>query len=177
MSGVYSAFLKNYDPRALKDFKLRPIEYSQQGKGHAHHSDGLTLLQKNAFDIVYLDPPYNQRQYAPNYHVIETIAKWDNPLPRGKAGIREYSELKSNFCSKSNALLELEKYASQDSFKYLALSYNSEGIMKQEDIIKILSLYGTVDVYEQEYLRFKSNNNGDSAVKKHVNELLFILKK
>ncbi len=177
VSGVYAAFLKKYDPRSLKEFVLRPINYSTSGEGKSFHGDGLSLLSDNVFDVIYLDPPYNQRQYAPNYHVIETIARWDNPEPRGKAGIREYLDLKSNFCSKAKAIDELKKYVESDSYKYLALSYNSEGIMKKDEIIDLLSSYGKTDFYSQEHLRFKSNNNGESSNKKHIDEFLFVLER
>lgn len=175
VAGVYAAFLKSYDPRALKPFKIRPIEYSASGVGKAFNVNGLELATDKKVDILYLDPPYNNRQYAPNYHVIETIARYDGPVARGKAGIRDYTDLKSNFCSKAKALDELELYITKGQYKYLALSYNTEGIMKEEDILKLMSKYGEAKLYRQEYLRFKSNNNGDSAHKKHIEELVFVL--
>lgn len=177
VSGVYAAFLKTYDPRALKIFKLRPVEYSTSGTGKSFWGNGLELAAKQQTDILYLDPPYNSRQYAPNYHVIETVARYDNPDARGKAGIREYSSLKSNFCSKAKALEELEKFVTDGKYRYLALSYNTEGIMNEDDILKLLSKYGRAKLYRQEYLRFKSNNNGDSGHKKHVEELIFIMER
>lgn len=50
-------------------------------------------------DILYLDPPYNARQYCTNYHVLETVARYDNPELHGKTGLRDYSSQKSLFCS------------------------------------------------------------------------------
>ncbi len=54
------------------------------------------------------------------------------------------------------------------------MSYNSEGIMKQEDIVEILSKYGSVALEQFQYTRFKSNNNGLSKTKKHVFERLYL---
>ncbi|EOC4488888.1 DNA adenine methylase [Campylobacter upsaliensis] len=68
VAGVYAAFCKNWDKRALKPFMLRPIEFSQGIKGECFCGNSIKILQnfKKSVDILYLDPPYNQRQYAPN---------------------------------------------------------------------------------------------------------------
>ena len=128
-------------------------------------------------DILYLDPPYNERQYLPNYHILETIAKYDNPQIKGVTGIRHYDKEKSVFCNAKSALSALKKIAEKAKYKSLVLSYNSEGIMKQEDIIALLSQYGQVTVEQFEHNRFKSNNNGLSRTKKTVLEQLYILRK
>jgi adenine-specific DNA-methyltransferase len=52
----------------------------------------INLIEKISGDILYLDPPYNQRQYATNYHMLKTIAKYDNPIIHGKTGLREYQD-------------------------------------------------------------------------------------
>ena len=71
----------------------------------------------------------------------------------------------------------LDTVAKTAKFKYLVLSYNSEGIMPQEEIIKILEQYGKVTLEQFEYARFKSNNNGLAKTKKTVFEQLYILEK
>lgn len=179
ISGVYAAFLKQWDPRAVKPFALRPITlYVNSDKEHeVYNKNSMQLLGKVKTDVLYLDPPYNERQYAPNYHLLETIAKYDNPELRGVVGMRDYTEQKSDFCNKGRALLALQKIAAEADYKYLLLSYNSEGIMPKEGIMKALSVSGEVKLIEMEYLRFKSNSNGDSKHKKHIQEQLYILKK
>ena len=78
--GVYGAFKKSWDKRALNDFILRPIEIIiNKHDNFAFNKDSTSILDKINVDILYLDPPYNERQYAPNYHILETIAKYDNP--------------------------------------------------------------------------------------------------
>ena len=52
-------------------------------------------------DIAYVDPPYNQRQYVPNYHVLETIARYDSPALKGVTGMRPYDSQRSDFCIKN----------------------------------------------------------------------------
>ncbi|MCA6069579.1 MAG: DNA adenine methylase [Endomicrobium sp.] len=178
ISGVYAAFQKKWDERALKKFTLRPIELVfNKENNEVFNVDSMTLINDIKTDILYLDPPYNERQYAPNYHILETIAKYDNPIVKGITGMRDYHDQKSSFCNKDMALQSLNNIAKNAKYKHLVLSYNSEGIMPSKKIIEVLSRYGNVELVEFEYLRFKSNNNGESKTKKHISEQLYILAK
>lgn len=178
VAGVYAAFHKKWDPRAVKKMILRPIKLiANKEENRSFNQDSVELLEKIQADIFYLDPPYNQRQYAPNYHLLETIAKYDNPQIKGVSGMRDYQKQKSKFCNAKTGLEELDKIACKGNFKHLVLSYNSEGIMKKEDIFSALEKYGNVELVEFDYLRFKSNNNGKSKHKKYIQEQLYILTK
>jgi adenine-specific DNA-methyltransferase len=176
ISGVYAAFLKQYDPRAVKQFELKPILlYKGDRKHEVYNKNSMDLLNDLDVDILYLDPPYNNRQYGSNYHVLETIAKYDNPEIKGVTGMRNYDHQKSGFCNPTTAIQLLEEVANTAKYKYLILSYNSEGIMPQKQIEDVLSKYGKLDLIEVDYLRFKSNSNGDSKHKKHIKEQLYLL--
>lgn len=176
ISGVYAAFLKGYDPRALKNFETKVIRtYKSDQKHQVYNKNSMELVPKLKVDVLYLDPPYNERQYAPNYHLLETIAKYDNPKIKGVTGMRDYAEQKSDFCNPKSALRELRRIASEANYKCLLLSYNSEGIMSQKDILKTLGEFGDVELKEIDYLRFKSNSNGESATKKHIKEQIYLL--
>lgn len=178
ISGVYAAFNKKWDPRALKDFSLKSIEIiTNEHVNYAYNVNGVELAEEIKCDILYLDPPYNERQYAPNYHILETIAKYDNPVIRGVTGMRDYLSQKSKFCNPNLALIELEQILSKARYKFFVLSYSSEGIMPSASIKELMSNYGKVDFVEFEYLRYKSNNNGSCRKKKHVFEQLYILRK
>lgn len=178
VSGVYAAFQKKWDPRAVKPLTMRAIETIDNGKQNfVYNEDSLKLVEHIDVDILYLDPPYNERQYLPNYHLLETIAKYDSPIIKGITGMREYNNLKSSFCNAKTALKDLDYIASNAHYKYLVLSYNSEGIMPQEEIVAMLSNYGRVTMESFDNLRFKSNNKGLSKTKKHISEQLYILKK
>ncbi len=178
VAGVYGAFYKKWDPRAVKRFTLRPIKiYNNRQANKVFHANSLELVETLHTDILYLDPPYNARQYLPNYHLIETIARYDNPTIKGISGMRSYQKEKSTFCNATTAIRDLEYIVANANYKYLILSYNSEGIMPTQLILSTLSRYGTVTLEEIEYLRFKSNNNGLSNTKRHVQEQLFILSK
>ncbi len=178
VAGVYAAFHKKWDPRAVKRLRMRAIKiYDNKKKNSVYNANSLDLLEKIEADIFYLDPPYNNRQYLPNYHLLETIAKYDNPTISGVTGMREYNGQKSSFCNAKTALRDLDLVAQKARCKYLVMSYNSEGIMPQNDIIGVLSKYGNVKLEQFQYTRFKSNNNGLSQTKKHVLEQLYILTK
>ncbi len=175
--GVFAAFKKDWDKRALKPFVLKPIKIYESKKKHfAFNKSSLELINDFKYDIIYLDPPYNQRQYAPNYHLLETIAKYDNPEIKGVSGIRNYDKQKSSFCNKEKALFDLELILKSKNYKYVILSYNNEGIMPQKSIIQVMEKYGEVKIEEYNYLRFKSNNRKAES-KKYIKEQLYILKK
>mgnify|MGYP001619429290 FL=1 len=176
ISGVYAAFLKQYDPRALKTLEIKPISFYSGEKEHSvHNKNSMELIDTIDVDILYLDPPYNHRQYAPNYHLLETIALYDNPKIKGITGMRDYKNQKSEFCNKDTALQALEKIAKTAKYKHLILSYNSEGTMPEKEILSVLKKYGKVTLQNIDYLRFKSNSNGDSKHKKIIQEQLYVL--
>ena len=178
IAGVYAAFHKTWDFRALRPLELRTIKFiDNHQKNIVYNDDSMNLLDKVNVDILYLDPPYNERQYAPNYHILETIAKYDEPELRGVTGMRDYASQKSRFCNPNTALEDLDKIAKNTKYKNLVLSYNSEGIMPSEKIIETLKQYGPVKLEQFEYARFKSNNNGLARTKKTVYEQLYILKR
>ncbi len=176
VAGVYAAFHKKWDPRAIKRLELRTIKiHNNKQENIVHNKNSLDLLDSIETDILYLDPPYNERQYLPNYHLVETIAKYDSPQIRGVSGMRDYEGKKSTFCNAKTALRDLEFIVKNARYKHLVMSYNSEGIMSQEDIIGMMSEYGSVKLEQFQYARFKSNNNGLSKTKKHIYEQLYIL--
>ena len=131
ISGTYSAFLKEWDKRAFKKLTLEVPEIIKSNETHkVYHEDGSKVLdQVKGIDILYLDPPYNERQYAPNYHILETIAKWDNPQIKGITGMRPYENQKSEFCNSKTGVKALGEIIKKGNFKHLLLSYNDDGIM------------------------------------------------
>lgn len=178
VAGVYAAYQKKWDARALKPLLLKEVRLVKNNYANeVYCGDSMELLDKINVDILYLDPPYNERQYAPNYHLLETIARYDNPVIKGVTGMRDYSQQKSRFCNPATAEKDLAEVAKRANYKFLVMSYNSEGIMPQERIIEILQGFGEVRLEEFEYARFKSSNQGLSRTKKTVNEQLYILKK
>lgn len=158
-ASVYGAYLKKLKKSAQKTMVLSalPIMIGEVDC-KVYNKDISQLIKEVSGDILYLDPPYNSRQYCANYHILETIAKNDNPIIRGKTGLRDYNEQKSLFCIKNKVEKAFENIIKNAKFKYIFLSYNNEGLMKLDIIKNILSKYGKYSVFTQEYRRFKADN-------------------
>lgn len=157
-ASVYGAFLKHIKKSADKKFALELLPIIDGVKdGTAYNEDINLLIKKISGDVLYLDPPYNARQYCSNYHVLETISKLDNPKLNGKTGLRDYKDQKSAFCSKRTVAETFEDLISNANFKYIFLSYNNEGLMDLETIKSIMSKYGKYEVRTTEYRRFKAD--------------------
>lgn len=159
-ASVYGAFLKKIKKSALKNVELIPQNvYFNKYEHEIFNENANDLISKIKTDILYLDPPYNQRQYATNYHLLETIAKYDNPIIFGKTGLRNYENQKSTYCSKNEVLKSFDDLIKKANAKYIFLSYNNEGLMNFEEIKKIMSQRGVYDFFKIKYNRFKANTN------------------
>lgn len=177
VAGVYAAFCKAWDKRALKSFALKPLTLLKSAKSHqCFCGNALEVLQSydTTFDILYLDPPYNHLQYAPNYHLLETIARYDSPEIKGVAGLREWQGQKSNFCNAKSAIAELKQIIKSPNYRYLVLSYNSEGIMQKMQIDAILDSCAEVYFREITYPRFKSNAK---STQRFIKEFVWVAKR
>ena len=157
-ASVYGAFLKEIKKTAQKSLILKPAKLILNNQEHkVYNEDANNLIKNEKMDILYLDPPYNQRQYASNYHILETIAKYDNPAIKGKTGLRDYKSQKSNYCSKHYALSSFKELISNANSKYIFLSYNNEGIMNFEEIQNIMSSRGTYGYFSIKNNRYKAD--------------------
>jgi adenine-specific DNA-methyltransferase len=177
-ASVYGAFLKELKKTALKKIDFKDIEYSLSEKSHkVYKSDANLLIKKVKGDILYLDPPYNERQYGANYHVLNTIAKYDSPELRGVTGMRDYTP--SMWCRKNKVEEVFEDLVKKAKFDYILFSYSSESLMSQESIESIMSKYGEYSFIEKKYSRFKADKNSEERNYKSdfVIEYIHILRK
>jgi adenine-specific DNA-methyltransferase len=159
-ASVYGAFLKQIKKTARNSLVLRPAELIINDKDHeVFNSDINEVATKVSGDILYLDPPYNHRQYATNYHLLETIAKYDNPEIHGKTGLREYEKEKSLYCSRSQVKKAFKDLILKAKVKYIFLSYNNEGLMTINDIKEIMSLRGKYGYFTKKYNRFRADKS------------------
>lgn len=156
-ASVYGAFLKHIKKSAAKPFTLELLPVTDGKKGIVYNEDINNLITRISGDILYLDPPYNARQYCTNYHVLETISRYDSPTLSGKTGLREYSGQKSKYCSVKTVQNSFCDLISKANFKYIFLSYNNEGLMSLDTIREIMRKYGKYDVFTKQYHRFKAD--------------------
>ncbi|MCK9454583.1 MAG: DNA adenine methylase [Sulfurimonas sp.] len=155
-ASVYGAYLKHLKKSAQKELVLQSAHFELNDNPHeVYKSDSNELIKKIQGDILYLDPPYNQRQYSANYHLLNTIALYDEFVPKGKTGMREYN--RSNYCKKQEVAKSFEDLIKNADFKYIFLSYNNEGLMSSEQTRAIMEKYGKYDLKTKEYQRFKAD--------------------
>ena len=177
-ASVYAAFLKHIKKTAIKDFELSLLPVISGKPGKVYNEDVNVLIKEITGDVLYLDPPYNTRQYSANYHILETIAKYDNPKLYGITGLRDYKDQKSRFCSRRTASETFDDLIKNADFKYIFLSYNNEGIMPVDTIGEIMSGYGKYSVFTKEYKRFKADKDENRKIARDgVTEYLHCLVK
>ena len=174
-ASVYGAFLKQLKKTAQKTMILEPALFQINDHDHEVYSeDANNLIHHIQGDILYLDPPYNERQYGANYHLLNTIALYDNFIPKGKTGLRNYT--KSAYCKKAQVRERFDDLIRNAKFKYIFLSYNNEGLMSAKDIKYIMTNYGKYSLATTNYQRFKADNAREYTADK-TTEYLHILKK
>ncbi len=174
-ASVYGAFLKHLKKSAQKTMIIESAEYTINDNGHiVYNEDSNELIKKIMGDILYLDPPYNTRQYGANYHLLNTIAKYDYFIPKGKTGLRNYN--KSLYCNKLTVKKVFNNLIKNAKFKYIFLSYNNEGLMNLQDIKIIMSKYGKYDIVSKDYQRFRADREENRNHKSNrTKEFLHIL--
>lgn len=183
IASVYGAYLKNYKPCALKDLVLdvglmdslvKTDDIDHVAK-NMNITDLLLSDDLSGYEVVYIDPPYvANRGYHDNYHLLETISRYDYPSIKGKTGLRE-AGVKSKFCSKRDAASEFKNVLEKIKSRYIFISYSSESVVSKENMISMMEGAGWKDVicYEKEYQRFKSNRNSEDLQQKNIIEFIF----
>lgn len=161
ITGVYGAYLKHWDKRTYNDLRLEKPEIIKTGHVYVYNENSNSLLPRIEGDILYADPPYNTRQYLPNYHILETVARYDYPEIHGVTGMRDYENQKSDFCSKAKVETAFRNLIENARVKHILISYNSEGLLSTEILTSICEDYaksGTFELKEIDYRRY--NNAG-----------------
>lgn len=175
--GHYDAYIKGHDIPDRFQFDL-VYPYSAKSDIQIYREDANKLAKKVNADIVYIDPPYNSRQYSRFYHVLENIACWKKPELFGVA-LKPAPENMSEYC-KSSAKIFFADLISNLQCKYIVVSYNntynsksgsSKNKMTLLDIESILSTRGEIKKFEKKHNFF---NAGKTEFDDHK-ELIFIV--
>jgi adenine-specific DNA-methyltransferase len=178
IAGTYGAYLKHWDSRALKRFQIQGIQVQKGGKRNVvFNRDASELITELSGEVLYLDTPYNGRQYSSNYHLLETVARYDSPELRGKTGTRNDQAGKSDFCSKSKVYGAFEAMFQKASFDHIVVSYSSEGLLSEEELVDLLKKHGSTKslvVRKIPYRRYKRVANDE---REHVLEYVFAVSK
>ncbi|WP_256947150.1 DNA adenine methylase [Staphylococcus hominis] len=178
ITGTYGAFLKHWDKRALQDLTIRPLEVINNNHTNiAYNMNANELIKNITSDICYIDIPYNNRQYASNYHLLENVARNNHPELQGKTKIFDWSYLKSDYSVKKKAYLALEDLIANINASHILLSYNDEGIITYTEILNLLKKYSSdnnVDIVTIPYRKYQSKI---PSSKLNLNEYIFYIKK
>ncbi|MEW5768290.1 MAG: DNA adenine methylase [bacterium] len=165
--GHYDAFRKNLD--AIRPIRLLTpaIDTAANKNNEVYNEDANTLIKKIAFDVLYMDPPYNSRQYCDAYHLLENLATWSKPEVFGKAKKMDRAHLKSGYCLKAAPIL-FRELVENANCKHILVSYNNTGDSRDgrsnarisdNEIFRALSSRGTVEIFTQDYKAFTAGKS------------------
>ncbi|WP_392553278.1 Dam family site-specific DNA-(adenine-N6)-methyltransferase [Orbus wheelerorum] len=178
ITGTYGAFLKYWDKRALNNLQFEPsMILDNERHNKAFNENANELVKKISADIVYIDTPYNSRQYASNYHLLENVARNSKPELKGITKIFDWKNLKSNYSNTKAALIDMEELLHNIDSTHIILSYNNEGIISEDDLhglMKKASSNNLVDVCRIPYRKYQSKKKSTTS---DVYELLFYIQK
>lgn len=179
-AGVYGAFLKKWDDRALKDIQFMDLSDKIKATHTINvYTEKLENIIKNVqCDILYLDPPYTQNQYGTQYHLLETLILNDNPKKISKiTGSRSTREMRSDWSKIYRVHILLDKILAETTAQDIFISYNNDGDMSKEFIEATMKRYGFEDSFECIKIPYKKYENWKSKNKKEHFEYLFYVKK
>lgn len=182
-AGVYAAFIKSWQPNARRTLTLAPVPPIAGARGStAHRRDAVSVARDlGEVDLLYLDPPYNTRQYSGYYHVPELIARgWFDgaPVLRGKTGLPSLPGTRSEWSEPANVEGALRSLLVATGARQVLLSYNSEGLLPRARLMEVLraaSIDGRVRQFRRGYKRYRADRDrlGRRYSADRVTELLY----
>lgn len=176
--GHYDAYRKGVEFDAHLELSLPLASHNNNSHNVCYNRDANELAKKISADLIYLDPPYNSRQYCDAYHLLENVARWQRPEVYGVARKMNRDSLKSRYCTR-DAAKAFSDLINATSCKYIALSYNnmagkgndrSNAKISDEDILEILSHRGKVKIYSEKHKAFTT---GKSNIPDNEERLFF----
>ena len=178
-AGVYGAFLKEWDPRALKQ-----IEFIKVNALDVFCNDLITyndkienIISEVDCDILYIDPPYTQNQYGTQYHLLETLVLNDSPTISNITGSRPVTPMRSDWSKEFKAHILFDKVISKTKAKHIILSYNTDGFMSKDFIEACMKRYGLPGSYTCKKISYKKYRNWKTKRDNEHFEYLFYMEK
>ncbi len=165
--GHYDAYRKGGEFNSNLELYVPLAEQNNNENNQCYNMDANELVKSLYADLVYIDPPYNSRQYCDAYHLLENVARWQKPKVYGVARKMDRSELKSRYCTQG-ATEAFEQLIADIKAKYILLSYNnmaekgnnrSNAKISDDDIVRILKNKGTVSVFSEDYKAFTTGKS------------------
>ena len=178
--GHYDAYRQRVNFEKHLELYVPKPESNLNENNVCYNMDTNKLVPEIEADLVYIDPPYNSRQYCDAYHLLENVARWNKPEVFGVAKKMDRTDLKSDYCT-SKATASFENLISSIHAKYILLSYNdmankgndrSNAKISDEDIMRILRKKGEVKVFAEDYKAFST---GKSDIKTNQERLFLCI--
>ncbi len=178
-AGVYGAFLKKWDGRALKPIEfIKPSYNKRTPEDIAIYNDKIeNIISDVECDILYLDPPYTQNQYGTQYHLFETLILNDCPSVSKVTGSRPVMPMRSDWSKEYKVNILFDKIIAKTKARYIVLSYNNDGFMSKEYIEAVMKRYGKPETYCCKKISYKKYQNWKSQNHKEHFEYLFFVEK
>ena len=162
-TGVQMAYLKNWSRRSAAELELQCPQLIP-GPGRAIRADANQIVENLPdVDLAYLDPPYNQHRYFGNYHIWETLVRWDKPDYYGIANKRldtRSDENKSEYNSKFTMPMALKTLIARLKARTMILSYNNESWLSRRDLTDMCSSFEAVEVLDFDSKRYVGSQIG-----------------
>ncbi len=178
--GHYDAYRKGAEFEKHLELSVPEPEAGLNENNVCYSMDTNELAPEIEADLVYIDPPYNSRQYCDAYHLLENVARWDKPEVFGVARKMDRTALKSEYCTQK-ATAAFEQLIDSIHAKYILLSYNnmankgndrSNAKISDDDIMRILQKKGEVKVFAEDYKAFST---GKSEIKANQERLFLCI--
>jgi adenine-specific DNA-methyltransferase len=168
-AGVYASYMKRWQPNARRAFTVVPeVPVKGAQPARAHLMDAIEAAKSiGEVDLLYIDPPYNSRQYVAYYHIPEILARgWTESAPaiRGKVGLLAGEEGRSQWSHGRRVQKLFSALLSATSATHALVSFNSEGHLPPEALLSLLtkaSADGNVTHYSQRYRRYRADSDRD----------------
>jgi adenine-specific DNA-methyltransferase len=174
IAGTYGHFRSKWSSGSIAKLALLPTEFVWGFScDHTVMQGPVEVVSQNLrADLCYLDPPYMKRQYAANYHLIETVARGDEPEAIGVSGLRPWRDQYSDFCSKVKIRDAFSKIIRGMNCSKFLISYSEDGLLQRGEMLDLLGQFGSAELMEFEVPRFRSNK---SPLGRTMCEYLFTL--
>lgn len=178
VTGVYGAYLKTWDKRALKPiiFDYEDSKIYSKDQNVVHNDDANELIKNVTGDILYIDPPYTKNDYSTQYHLLETIALYDEPEIVGITGTRKNKKT-SAFTKKIDAEIMFDRLIFNAKQKHIFVSYSSDGLMSKEFILAVLKRYSSNGKVKTLEIPHRNYTNHRSISKDSLKEYVFYISK
>lgn len=159
ISGTYGYFRRTLSGPALRPLVFEALKFETTRGDHSVLQGPVEELAPTLrTDAVYLDPPYTKRQYAGNYHVLETIAREDEPVAAGDGGLRPWTDQASDFCYRRSAGQAFRETLKRLEAQHVFISYSEDGQVAEDELLSILSDFGKVRLHERPHVRYRSSD-------------------